>query len=124
ATPRNGDLFSPPISTVSEDQREKQDWISVKYWVGDNAKNVQSKTAPIVYRYVDPVRGDTQRPLAVAPAISITFDNATEVARANATVDRFYNVVVRSAMMRPAPVTVALTLPTGLTADSAQRTVT
>ncbi|HMA19835.1 MAG TPA: PIG-L family deacetylase [Gemmatimonadaceae bacterium] len=123
-TPRKGDLFSPPISTVSEDQREKRDWVSVSYTTGASGKSVETETAPIVYRYVDPIRGDTQRAIAVAPAISIAFDNTDELARANSSLDRFFNVTLRSAMMKAAPVTVRLTLPSGLTADSALRTVT
>ena len=122
-TPRKGDLFSPPISTVSEDQREKRDWLSVSYTIGANGKWAETETAPIVYRYVDPIRGDTQRAIAVAPAISIAFDNTDELARANSSLDRFFNVTLRSAMMKAAPVTVRLTLPSGLTADSVSRTV-
>ena len=131
ASPRNGDLFSVPLSPVSEDQREKSDWISVGYQTGGDGANafaardvVETQSAPIVYRYADPVRGDVQRPLAVAPAISVTLDNVSELARANTSLDRFFNVTLRSAMTKPAPVTVTLGLPRGLTADSASRTIT
>jgi hypothetical protein len=37
---------------------------------------------------------------------------------------RFYNVTLRSAMLKPATVSVHLTLPSGLKADSASRTIT
>src|SRR5512141_736973 len=86
ATPRNGDLFSPPIPhltsamdgdylATAEDRRDKQQWI--KTLVGATAATPGKAgtaieiSAPVVYRYADPVRGDVQRPLAVAPAISV-----------------------------------------------------
>lgn len=121
-SPRKGDLFSVPISGISEDQREKRDWVSVKY--STPKSGALTASAPIVYHFADPVRGDVQRPIAVAPAISITFDNPTELARANTSLDRFFTVTLRSAMMHAAPVDVTLTLPGGLTADSVSRTVT
>lgn len=122
-TPRNGDIFTPPISGVSADMRERENWLTVSYSVGAPDVIGQS-SVPIVFRYVDMVRGEIQRPLAVAPAVSVTLDNVSELARAKTEIDRFYNVTLRSAMMKPAPVRVALTLPAGLTADSAARTIT
>lgn len=122
ATPRSGDLFTPLISAISEDEREKENWLTTSFWIGSTGTGAR-KSAPIVYRYVDPVRGEVQRPLAVAPAVSVTLENASELARANSAVDRFYNVTLRSAMMRPVNVKVGLTLPRGLTADSASRTI-
>jgi LmbE family N-acetylglucosaminyl deacetylase len=124
ASPRKGDLFGVPLAPISEDQREKQNWLEVRYWTGDNATVVEQQTAPVVYRYADPIRGDIQRPLAVAPAISVTLDNASELARANTPIDRFFNVTLRSAKMTAVPVEVSLVLPAGLTADSAMRTLT
>ncbi len=134
ATPRNGDLFSPEIPAVSsdivrgdytataEDQRNRQN-NAVAYVIVAPGDSGSSVSAPIVYHYVDPVRGDIQRPLAVAPALSVTLDRAVELARANAPIDRFFNVKLRSAVMTARPVTVSLHLPNGLTADSASRTV-
>ncbi len=81
-------------------------------------------TAPIVYRYADPIRGDIQRPVATVPAISLTMDNTHELARANHQIERFFNVTLRSSMMKAAPVTVSLKLPPGLTADSSARSIT
>lgn len=122
-TPRNGDLFSPPITAISEDEREKERWLTTSFSIGGSDVSA-GKSAPIVFRYVDPVRGEVQRPLAVAPAVSVTLENASEIARANRSVDRFYNVTLRSALMNPAIVKVALTLPQGFKADSASRTIT
>lgn len=121
ATPRKGDLFGPAASTIPEDRLDKRNWVSLDYRAGDVT---ETSTGPIVFRYVDPVRGEVQRPLAVAPPLSVALDNASELARVNSQIDRFYNVTLRSSMMKPANVRVALRLPKGLAADSAFRTVT
>lgn len=123
SAPRQGAMFSPPIETMSEDEREHARWakVAVRLPGADAGVTVHG---PIVFRYVDLVRGEIQRPLAVAPAISIALDNAIELARANTPLERFYNVTLRSARTRRVPVTVSLVLPRGLTADSASRTVT
>ena len=122
-SPRVGDMFTPAITTMSEDQRDKLGWLRVDYQSERSAGLVETKLAPIVYRYVDAIRGEVQRPLAVAPAVSVTLENVSELARAKTSIDRFYNVTLRSALLKPADVRVALTLPSGLTADSAFRTV-
>lgn len=130
ATPRNGDLFSPRLplfrDTTSwyltpEDEREKHNWVSVPVVGGVRVGELRT---PIVYHYADPVRGDVQRPMAVAPALSVTLDRAVELARASTPIDRYFNVKLRSAVMAKRPVTVSLNLPTGLSADSASRTIT
>lgn len=122
ATPRNGDLFSPPIGLLSEDEREKQSWLSVVTCASD-ASCVTHRT-PVVYHFADPVRGDVQRPIAVVPPISVTLERPIELARAGIPLDRYLSVTVRSALMSRKPVTVSLALPSGLTADSARRIVT
>jgi LmbE family N-acetylglucosaminyl deacetylase len=122
ATPRNGDLFSVPIGRLSEDEREKMGWLSVATCASD--ANCVSHRASIVYHFADPVRGDIQRPLAVAPPVSVTLDHQIELARANTPFDRHLSVTVRSALMATKPVVVSLSLPAGLTADSVQRTIT
>jgi LmbE family N-acetylglucosaminyl deacetylase len=126
ATPRLGDMFSPQISgergVIPEEVRDDASRVQAVFTMqGDSARTI---TAPIVFRYVDPVRGDVQRPLATAPAISINLERTNEVARANTAFDRYFNVTLRSAMMKPAAVRIGLTLPAGLTADSAYRTIT
>jgi LmbE family N-acetylglucosaminyl deacetylase len=122
AAPRNGDLFSPPISTISEDARSNKDNATVLVQAG--SQDMVQHSTPVVFRYVDAVKGEVQRPLAVAPAISVTLDNASELARAGKVLDRFYNVTLRSARMKAVPVAVSLALPAGLTADSVSRTIT
>jgi LmbE family N-acetylglucosaminyl deacetylase len=122
ATPRNGDLFAVSIGRLSEDEREKKSWLSVVTCASD-ASCVTHRT-PIVFHFADPVRGDIQRPLAVVPRISVTLDNTAELARANVPFDRYLSVTLRSALMSRKPVVVSLSVPSGLTADSAQRTIT
>jgi LmbE family N-acetylglucosaminyl deacetylase len=121
ATPRNGDLFSVKLSPLSEDEIAKQSWLGVS--ICGNGQACVTQRTPVVYHFADPVRGDVQRPIAVAPAMSVTLDRTVELARAGVPLDRFFSVTLRSALMSRKPVTVALSLPSGLRADSAQRTV-
>jgi LmbE family N-acetylglucosaminyl deacetylase len=120
AAPRNGDMFTPKLDTVSEDQRRNN-----SVWLLYTADGKQFKLkAPIVYHYVDRVQGDVQRPLIVAPGISITLDQAVEMARANAPLNQLVKATLRSAYIDSTPVTVTLSLPRGVTSDSMSRTVT
>ena len=121
AQPRNGDLFSPRINGVSEDEKERQKWAHVTVTTAQGA--VSDVAAPIVFHYVDRVRGDVQRPLIVAPGISITLDDAATMARANGPFNRLLKATLRSAFQDTATTTVTLTLPRGITADSATRTI-
>ena len=121
AQPRSGDLFTPRITGVSEDKRERKDWAHV--WTGPVGGPVMEVATPIVYHYVDRVRGDLQRPLIVAPGISITLDQATEMVRANTPSNQVIKATLRSALSDLSPVTVTLSLPRGLSADSAARTI-
>ena len=134
STPRHGDLFSPPIPHLDdpgfwhltpEDQRLKGPAASVQLTDDTLQTNpILVKETPIVFRFLDPVKGEVRVPVAVVPAISISLDNAVELGRANRSLDRFINVTIRSAMMTPQPVRVSLAMPAGLAADSASRTIT
>jgi LmbE family N-acetylglucosaminyl deacetylase len=121
AQPRSGDLFTPRITGVSEDERARQNWAHL--WTGPEGGPIQEVATPIVFHYVDQVRGDVQRPLIVAPGISITLDQAMTMARANEPLDQLLKVTLRSAFRDSASVRVNLALPRGLAADSAARTV-
>jgi len=122
AQPRNGDLFTPKIDGISEDERERRSWAHVMVQpVGGAQMEISS---PMVFHYVDRVRGDVQQPLIVAPGISITLEQAEAMARANGQFNQLVRTTLRSAMSDTAPVTVTLTLPRGLSADSLSRTVT
>jgi hypothetical protein len=91
--------------------------------VGSTATGPVYLNAPIVYHYVDRVRGDVQRPLIVAPGVSIALDEATTMAQANRPFNRLLKTTLRSALSDSTPVTVTLSLPRGLSADSLARTV-
>ena len=121
ATPRKGDLFSTPVSTISEDQRELNHGAHI--YVYTRAGSAVLLSAPVVYHYVDRVRGDVQRPLIVAPGVSINLEQATTMTRANVPVDLLLKTTLRSALGDSTPVTVTLSLPRGLSADSLIRTV-
>ena len=123
AVPRTGDLFTPAIGTASEDERAKESWPTVEVRSSASTRPV-ILSAPIVFHYVDPVRGDVQRPLAVAPGISVTFDRTIEVARSSVPLERFINVTLRSAFSDTTSAGVTLELPATLSADSLRRTAT
>jgi hypothetical protein len=122
AEPRNGDLFTPRITGTSEDERERRNWAHVTVQTGPQG-TLLDVAAPIVYHYVDRVRGDVQRPLIVAPGISVALDQATTMIRANVPSNQLIKATLRSALRDSASVTVSLSLPRGLTADSLARTV-
>lgn len=121
ASPRNGDLFSPKIDGISEDERERQRWAHVT--VESERGQSLDVAAPIVFHYVDRVRGDVQRPLIVAPGLSITLDQAVTMARANGPFNQLLKATLRSAYRDTTSVTVNLSLPSGLSADSTSRTI-
>src|SRR5437762_7445313 len=118
--PRNGDLFTPKLDGMSEDERSKKAWMHVGVVI--DGRRFMMPT-PIVYHYVDRVRGDVQRPLIVAPGISITLDQAVEMTRAGVSSKQTIRATLRSALDGSASVTVALVLPPGLSADSLARTI-
>ena len=131
--PRNGDLFGPPIPHLEdpgmwhftpEDERVKAPAAGAQV-TDDTLRTNPSMIpeAPIVFRFLDPVKGEVRVPVAVVPAISISLDNSIELGRANIQLDRFINVTIRSALMKAQPVKVSLTLPRGLSVDSASRTI-
>src|SRR5438874_3213492 len=115
AQPRNGDLFTPRIDGTSEDERSKKGWERANITVDGRTF---AMAAPVVFHYVDRVRGDVQRPLIVAPGISITLDQAVAMARANAPFNQVVRATLRSAYVDSTPVTVNLSVPRGLTTDS------
>jgi LmbE family N-acetylglucosaminyl deacetylase len=127
--PRNGDLFALPPDGEPEGERERRLWPRVFLWPDNRWEPGNPRTdpiaveAPIVYHYVDRVRGDVQLPLIVAPGISITLDQAIEMVRANVQSEHLAKVTLRSAFGDSSSVTVTLALPRGLSADSLARTI-
>jgi hypothetical protein len=77
----------------------------------------------VVHLYADAVRGEVRRPLMVVPSLSVTLDRTVELARAGAPIERDVRLTLRSASTSESTATVSLELPSGLTADSAARTV-
>jgi LmbE family N-acetylglucosaminyl deacetylase len=124
-TPRQGDVFSTPIRGIAEGDASRGEAARVAIALtGESAGNDFAVDAPIVYRYADPVRGDVSRPIGFVPEISVTLDRAVEYAPARAPLVRQVRVEVRSNVRVARDVRVSLTLPSGLRADSASRTVT
>ena len=85
---------------------------------------VRVVASPIVYRYADPSEGEVRRPVAAVPAIAVLLEREIEYAPAGRPIDRIVRVWLQSATTRAREVTVSLTLPEGLRADSARRTLT
>lgn len=76
---------------------------------------------PVVYRYADQVKGEVNRPLAIAPAVSVRLGRTIEYMRANTPVDRSVLVTLSAALGTPQSVRATLVPPRGLTADSTVR---
>jgi LmbE family N-acetylglucosaminyl deacetylase len=119
AQPRRGDLFSAATQPSAYPAGVGALWETVD--IGGTMARVD---ATIVQRIADPVKGEIDRPLAVAPAISILLDRQADYARANTQLVRQLRVELRSAATSERTVRVTLRLPTGLTVDSATKTAT
>jgi len=121
--PLKGDTFTQPLTEmVTGEDRIRDSGVEVSLRVGGVA--FPFRTGPIVYRYADAALGEVRRPLSTIPEISVLLEHEIEYARANTLFDRMIRVYVHSAATTPRDVDVSLTLPTGLTADSATRHVT
>jgi LmbE family N-acetylglucosaminyl deacetylase len=118
--PRHGDLFTVPVSFMSEDERPGPAVATINFFAGDVWNRV---TVPVVYRYADPVKGGVEHPLRVAPAITLTLGTEVEYVPAHKAVDRTVHVRVHSAATDSRSVRVSLTAPKGLATDTATRTV-
>jgi hypothetical protein len=79
--------------------------------------------SPVIYRFADPARGEVRRPVASVPPISVRFDGQLELARAGVPINRAFVVHLQSATDVPKAITLSITVPKGLTADSATRRV-
>ncbi len=133
---RNGDFYRDPLSFSQTDatfngQVLNAAAVLVSFAIapaeGASALRtdaIVTTLVPAVFREVDPVRGEVDRRVALAPALSVTLDRAVEYARADVPLDRVVTVHLRSASTAARTATVRLALPAGLTADSAARTVT
>lgn len=123
---RRGDVFVPAGdgSTAADDVAIGEDRIADTEAEADlRIAGVAFRTmvGPIIYRYADPARGERRRPLAAVPAVNVLLDDEVEYARAGVPFDRQYAVHLSSTTTAPRSVSVALTLPGGLRADSSVR---
>ena len=120
ARPRVGDLFATPIDGRPESSHPRTGSARLRLGIAGTTFEV---TAPVVYRYADPVAGEVERPVSIVPAASVTLDRATELAPEGADYNRTVQVNVVSSLADTQSVRVGLRLPVGLTADSVSRTV-
>ena len=121
AAPRTSDIFTTAADVEGDDRHAPSLAATVNFKSGAGTFAI---TAPVTYRYADPVKGDLQRPAAVAPAVTLTLGSRAEYAPANRSFTRTMRVTLRSAARDTQTVRLALTLPSGLAADSAERTLT
>lgn len=119
--PRRGAVFGVPGSTRDEATASAAATLLTQFTVGEATF---ATWTPVVNRVADPVRGDISRPVAAAPAVTLTLDREVEYAPANSSIQRPVRVHVRSAASAAKEVRVTLELPSGLLADSATRGVT
>ncbi len=120
-SPRNGAMFTPRVVGISETSRRGAATVAVNISLG--GAMMHTIEAPVVYRFADAIKGETRHPIAAAPAITVSLDDAIAYAPANAPIERAVRVYLRSHASEARTVTVSLQLPNGLVADSAERVV-
>ena len=121
---KRGDVFAlpaMPLPMAEGEDRLADSYARVTLRIADVPVTVEA--GPIVYRFADPARGEQRRPLAAVPPIALTLDGEVQYARAGVAFDRKFDVHVTSATTAARSVTVTLTLPAGLRADSVVRRV-
>ncbi len=119
--PRQGSMFTPEVRGVEESSRPAAAGVRVELAV-DSAP--LTLWVPVVYRHADPVRGEMDRPVAGAPAITLLLDHEVEYAPANTNFQRTIRVHLTSAASASRDVDVTLRLPNGLQADTVVRHLT
>jgi LmbE family N-acetylglucosaminyl deacetylase len=114
------DWFQAPIDARNEAQQQAQraTLVEARLEIAGQAVTV---SAPVVYRYADPIKGDQQVPVSAVPGITVNLASAMEYLRAGVPVQRLVPVRLQSSYPHEAKVTVRLELPEGLTADSTER---
>jgi LmbE family N-acetylglucosaminyl deacetylase len=117
---RAGDLFMRQIPAVADDRREAPVSVPLSIAVGDVRF---TDDFPVVYRYADPVRGEVQKPVVIAPGLSLTLPAEVSFVPANRPIERRLRVSVRSAFDTAKAVSVSLSAPSALQVDSARRSV-
>jgi LmbE family N-acetylglucosaminyl deacetylase len=74
-------------------------------------------------KFVDPVSGQGQHELAIAPALSVEFENVSQLARSDSGKPFSVSARVRSQLTTPASATLRLAVPQGWSADPSSRPV-
>ena len=82
------------------------------------------RVGPVEYRRGDPVRGDLRTPLVPVEAVSLLFDRALELMRADHPIDRIIRLRVRSYSTHARPLTFQYKIPDGLEATGLPDTMT
>lgn len=118
--PRTGDLFTAPLDARDAAEREAVQGIVATVRVEVAGVPVDAK-ATVVNRVVDPVKGEQLVAVAGVPGITIGLDRGLEYIRAGVPVFRKVKVNIASAYTSAESVTVSLTLPKGLKADSVDK---
>ena len=117
---RVGSMFKEPVSATSETLLAAGPELYVALAIPGSPYAIPI-TVPVMYRSVDPVKGEIRQHVAGVPAITVTLDQPVQFARANTDFVRDFDVHLRSADEKPRDVRVTLVLPAGVTADSASR---
>ncbi len=117
---RNGAWFVQQIGAEDELSRQETNSIVAQATIEIEGVRVLYST-PVVRRIVDPVRGQVETPVVAVNGITVGFNNVVEYIRADVPIERDVRVNIRSAYDTAANVLVALSLPAGLVADSAEK---
>ncbi|MES2176629.1 MAG: PIG-L family deacetylase [Gemmatimonadota bacterium] len=123
-----GDVFKLPPSGSPEAENvaigeDRVAFTHSRAWLRIAGVPIEVDGGPVVYRFADPAKGELRRPVSTVPGISALFDSEVEYARAGVPFERDWNVRIHSASAAPRGVTVTLTVPAGLKADSLVRRV-
>jgi LmbE family N-acetylglucosaminyl deacetylase len=119
-TPRAGALFTQPAATVPAGDVSAGPEAIVRVELRGVSTPLFIAT-PVQFREIDAVKGEIRRQVVGAPGITVTMDQERQFAPANTEFVRDFTVTIRSVDEAPRDVTVRLTLPAGLRADSASR---
>ncbi len=134
---RQGDLFGPSLSAIvpgASEAARAGGGVSDLAETGrapsarvtallEYDQGVFSASAAVAHRRSEFIRGETRRPLFVAPLIAITVGNELQVARAGVDLRRDVRVRLRSAAADTLDVVVALKLPDGLRTPAPRRSL-
>jgi LmbE family N-acetylglucosaminyl deacetylase len=98
-------------------------WPFQAYAVYRTVEGSGSAHAVVMAKYIDPVSGQGQRELAVAPAISLEFGSPSQAIRTDSTKPFQVSLNVRSQLTAPADASLHIELPQGWSVDPPSQTV-